>query len=101
MASVEHTHSNQPHTDVSCPVVIKTDASLEVELIDDTIKMHIADDMNGALKWCEDHVAVRACPAINPIDPLEGRLHIRQKPEHLRQMYFLYHDDDAVTKLLG
>jgi hypothetical protein len=106
MATVDHTtHGSELRPGPCSPIVAtrcsSADTSLEAELIDIKEKMHIADDLNGGLKWCEDHVAVRAFPAVNPIDPLHGRLHIRQKPAHLRQMYFMYHDDGAVTKLLS
>ena len=80
---------------------LSADASLDTVWVDADLKMNVSDDLNAALKWCEEQVAVRADPTINPVDPLDGRTHIRKRPAHLRQMYFLYPDDEAVVTLLS
>lgn len=69
-------------------------------LVDVNERVHVCDDLNSALVWCENQVVVRAAPHLNPVDPLLSRTHVRTKEPHLRQMYFLHPEEEVVDRVL-
>mmetsp|Transcript_3778 Transcript_3778/g.5864 ORF Transcript_3778/g.5864 Transcript_3778/m.5864 type:complete len:872 (+) Transcript_3778:121-2736(+) len=77
-------------------ITIPGNTTLSVSYVDPSTPVHISNDLNAALKWCENQVTIRVAPHLNPIDPLRDRPHIRSKPPELHQLYFLCTRDEEV-----
>jgi len=74
------------HTEDCCKDHSEDDLLMNTRFVNVEERIHISDDLNTALMWCENQVVVKASPEMNPIDPLYTRQYIRTKEPYLRQV---------------